>query len=69
MTTLLPKHGPHMVFQIGSSQILNNVLRDAPCQILLCWLNPAGPFPRNGHNVALSWLRHGRHMVLQIGSS
>ena len=33
MALLWPKHGPHMVLQIGSSWILINVPRDAPCQI------------------------------------
>ena len=67
--TLLPKHGPHIVLKMGSSWILINVPRDAPCQISLCWLNPVAPFPRNGHNVALLWPKHGPYMVLKMGSS
>ena len=66
MTTLLPKHGPHMVLQMGSSWILIDVPRDAQCQLSLCWLNSVAPFPRNGHNVALLWRKHGPQMVLQI---
>ena len=66
---LWPKHGPHMVLQMGSSWILTNVPRDAPCQISLCCLSPVAPFPRNGQNMALLWPKHGPHMVLQISSS
>ena len=69
MTTLLPKHGPHMVLQMGSSWILTNVPRDALCQISHCCLNPVAPIPRNGQNMALLWPKHGAHMVLQVGST
>ena len=69
MTTLLPKHGPHIVLQRGSSWILTNVRRDAPCQISLCFLNPVTPFPWNGQKMALLWPKYGAHMVLQVGSS
>ena len=60
MTTLLPKHGPHMVLQMGSSWILTNVPRDAPCQISLFCLNPVAPFPKNGENMAC----YGQNLVL-----
>ena len=33
MAFLWPKHGPHMVLQIGSFLILIIVPRDEPCQI------------------------------------
>ena len=64
-----PKQGSHMVLQIGSSLILINVPRDAPCQISHCWVCPVDPFPRNCQNMALLWPKHGPHMVLLIGSS
>ena len=38
MALLWPKHGTHMALQIGSSWILINVPRDAPCQISDSWL-------------------------------
>ena len=68
MTTLLPKHDPHMVLQMGCSWILINVPRDAPFQISLL-AKSCSPFPRNGHNVALLWPKLGPHIVLQINSS
>ena len=69
LALLRPKHGPHMVLQIGSSQILIIVPRYIPCQISHCWVYPVAPFPKNGQNMALLWPKHGPHMVLQIGSS
>ena len=65
MTFLWPKHGPHMILQMGFSWILIDVPRDAPCQISFCWLNPVAPSLRNGTNVVLLWPKHGPHMVLQ----
>ena len=65
---LCPKHGPHMVLQIGSSWILINVPRDVLCQISHCWVYTVVPFPGNGQKMALLWSKHGPHMVLQIGS-
>ena len=69
MATLLPKHGPHIVLQMGSSWILTNEPRDALCQISHCCLNPAAPFPRNGQIIALIWSKHKLHVVFQIASS
>ena len=45
MTLLWPKHGPHMVLKIGSSWILINVPRDAPCQISQFLVYPIVHFP------------------------
>ena len=69
MALLWPKHGPHMVLQIGSSRILIIVPRDILCQISHCWVYPVVPFPRNGQNLALLGPKHGPQMVLQISSS
>ena len=66
---LWPKHGPHLVLEIGSSWILINVPGDVPCQISHCWVYPVVPFLKNGQNMALLWQKHGPHMVFQIGSS
>ena len=60
MALLWPKYGPHMVLQIGSSQILIIVPRDVPCKGSHCWVYPVAPFLRNGQNIAL----HGQNMVL-----
>ena len=43
MTLLWPKHGPHMVPQIGSSWIIINGPKDAPCQILQFWHGASRP--------------------------
>merc|ERR1712082_154106 len=59
MALLWPKHGPHMVLQIGSSQILINVPRDVPCQISHCWVHPVAPFPKK----AKTWPFYGKKMV------
>ena len=69
MALLWPKHGPHMVLQIGSSWIIIYVPRDTQFQISHCWMSPVASFPRNGQNIAILWPKHGPHMVLQIGSS
>ena len=60
MALLRPKHGPHMVLQIGSSLILIIVPRDVQFQISHYWVYPEAPFHRNGQNMALS----GQNMVL-----
>ena len=65
MALLWPKHGPHMVLQIGSYWILINVPRDVLCQISHYWVYSVASFPKNGQNMA----KHGPHMVPQIGSS
>ena len=65
----MAKHGPHMVHEIGSSQIMIIVPRDVPCQSSHCWVYPVVPFFRNGKNIALLWPKHGPHLVLKIGSS
>ena len=59
-STLLTKHVPHMVLQMGSSWFLINMPGDAPCQISHCWVYLVAPFPRNGQNMAL----YGKNMVL-----
>ena len=63
MALLWPKHGPHMVLQIGSTLILINVPRDVPCHISLLWVYPVAPFPRNGQKhgrfMAKTWSSHG----------
>ena len=81
MALLRPKHGPHMVLQIGSSWILIIVPRDVTRQISHCWVFPVAPLPKNGQNMALlwqnmvhtwsspSWPKHGLHLVLKIGST
>ena len=81
MALLRPKHGPHMVLQIGSSWILIIVSRDVTRQISHCWVFPVAPLPKNGQNMALlwqnmvhtwsspSWPKHGLHLVLKIGST
>ena len=81
MTTLLPKYGPQMVLQMGSSWISTIVPRDVTRQISHCWVFPVAPLPKNGQNMALlwqnmvhtwsspSWPKHGLHLVLKIGST
>ena len=63
-------YGPNMVLIWSLKWILPKyyVPKDALCQISLCLVNPVVPYPRNGQNVALLWLKHGPH-ILQIGSS
>ena len=58
-----------MVPQIGSSWLIINVPRDAPCQISQFSVYPMVPFSQNGQNMAPLWPKHGPHMVLQIDSS
>ena len=69
MILLWTKDGPHIVLQMGSPCILTNVLRDAPCQISLCWLNPVAPFLRNGKNMAFLWSKHcpSNWCILNLG--
>ena len=55
MALLWPKHGPHMVLQIGSGWILINLPKDVPCQISNCCLYPVAPFPRNCQNMVFTW--------------
>ena len=59
MTLLWPKHGPHMVPQIGSSWLIINVPRDAPCQISQFWVYPIVPFsykwPKYGPFMGKTW--------------
>ena len=64
-----PKHGYHMILQLGLSWILINVPRDIPCKISYCWVYPVAPFPRNDQHITLLWTSHGLHMVLKIDSS
>ena len=53
MALLWPKHGAHMVLQVGSSWILVIVPGDVPCQSSHCWVDPVAPFPKTGQNMAL----------------
>ena len=53
MALLMPKHGPQMVLQVGSSGILVIVPRDVPCQSSHSWIFPVAPFPKNGQNMAI----------------
>ena len=69
MALLWPKHGPHMVHQIGSSWFLIIVPRDVPCQISHCWVYPVAPFLRNGWYMAHLLPKHGPNMVPQISAS
>ena len=69
MALLWPKHGPHMVLQIGSSWIIIDVPRDASCQISRFWVYPIVPFSSKWQKYGLFRPKHGPHMVLQIGSS
>ena len=69
MALLWPKHGPHMVLQIGSSSILINVPRDISWQISHCWVYPVATYPTKGKNMTLLWPKHSLRMVLQVGCS
>ena len=40
----MAKHGPHIVLKVCSFWILIYLLRDVPCQISHCWVNPVAPF-------------------------
>ena len=51
-----PKHGLHLVLQLGSSWIIINVLRDAPCQISQFWVYPMVPF-------SWKWQKYGPFMA------
>ena len=63
MALLWPKDVPHMVLQIGSSWIILNVPRYAPCQILQFRVHPIVPFskklPKYGPFMAKTWSSHG----------
>ena len=68
MALLWPKHGPHVVLQVGSSWIMSNKQRDILCQISNCCFYHVAVV-RNGQNMALLWTKHGPHMVPKSGSS
>ena len=55
MALLWPKHGAHMVLQVGSTWILVIV----SCQSSHSWVYPVAPFPRNGPEYGPLWLKHG----------
>ena len=69
MALLWPKHGPHMVLQVGSSWILVIVPRDVKCHSSHCWVYPVAPFPRISQNKVLLCSKHCPHLVLKIGPS
>ena len=69
MALLWPKHGLHLVLQIGSSWIIINVPRNVPNQISTCWVYPVAHTPKNCKTMAFLWPKHGPHLVLQIGPS
>ena len=59
MALLWPKHGPHMVLQIGSSLITLDVPKYASYQISNCLLYSLALFPKHGQNMV-----YGQKMVL-----
>ena len=66
---LLPKHGPHMVIQIGSNLTLNHCAQRCSIPNFTLLGLSCSPLSWKWLNMALLWPKNGAHMVLHIGYS